>query len=86
VSYGLKLVGRAKVRSRAALPAEVQEAVLDLLEALAARAGPGDDEPSSQHVLLYRDGARVFKVFIATDTDHSGQILLVPSIWYIATV
>jgi hypothetical protein len=84
VSYVLKLVGNSRSRLRA-LPVEVQEAVLDLLDTLAAQVDPGEDEPSGQHELVYRDGARMFHVFIATDTDHSVRTLTVPSIWYFAT-
>ena len=86
MSYALKLVGSARTRLRA-LPVGVQEALLDLLETLAAdEVSSGHVQLRKQHVLLYRDGARAFKVFIATYTDHPGRTLRVTSIWYIATV
>ena len=81
MSYALKLATNARKRLRA-LPVEVQEAVFDLLDRLAADAAGG--EPGQEHRLLYRDGATVFKIFMATYTDHPARTLTVTSIWYIA--
>jgi hypothetical protein len=88
VSYALKLALRAASRMKA-LPVEVQEAVFDLLDTLAANAASdraSDEEAVRKHVLVYRENVRVYEVFITTRTVHALRTLSVSSIWYIAKI
>jgi hypothetical protein len=87
VSYALEFTRKAR-RRLTALPIDVQEAVLDVVDQVAADASTtgGSGIVGAHHVVGYRDGARAFNVYVAAEIDHDARSVTVVSLWYVARI
>src|SRR6266576_3149153 len=88
VSYALELQADVQKRFRA-LPFDAQEAVLDLLDELAATATPETltmKQSTDDHTLSYEDDAVSVRVFLTVESDHVNRRLTVLNLWYVARI
>jgi hypothetical protein len=74
VSYALEFTRNAR-RRLGALPIEVQEAVLDVVDQIAADAATTGSSGAftGHHTVRYRDDAQAFNVYVAVETDHAAR-------------
>ena len=88
MSYALELRADSQRRFRA-LPIDVQESLLDLLEELADTAAPTTlsiNEPIEQHRLTYKDKTSLVQVHFSVKYDHLIRRLTVFNLWYVARI
>ena len=87
MSYALEFTREAR-RRLTALPIDVQEAVLDVVDQVAADASTagGSGVVGADHVVGYRDRARAFDIYVAAEIDHDARSLTVVSLWYVARI
>jgi hypothetical protein len=88
VSYVLEL--RVNVQKRfAALSVHVQEALLDLLDQLAATAAPESmtaPESVEHHLLTYEGDSAWYQIVFSVRLNHVSRKLTVFDLWYRAKI
>ena len=88
MSYALELQAEVQKRFRA-LPFDVQEVVLDLLEELLAAASPSSltmKQSIDDHLLGYENDTSSYRVFLTIESDHVNRRLIVLRLWYVARI